>query len=130
MLANKRANTKPELMLRSELQRRGLRFRKDLRLQLDGGSPRPDVVFTRAKVAVFVDGCFWHRCPEHSTLPRRNSDYWTPKLVQNVERDRRHDEVLRAAGWTVIRIWEHIPVMEAADLIEASVRPASVEKTS
>ncbi|MEI7055630.1 very short patch repair endonuclease [Nocardioides sp. CCNWLW239] len=118
MLANKRCDTKPELRLRSELHRRGLRFRKDYRIDLGSVKPRPDVVFTRAKVVVFVDGCFWHSCPEHrGKTPRRNADYWGPKLAQNVERDRRHDDALRNAGWTVVRVWEHDSPTDAADLI-------------
>lgn len=66
-----------------------------------------DVAFTAAKVAVFVDGCFWHRCPEHATMPKRNVEFWEPKLRRNVERDRIVDVALADAGWTVIRCWEH-----------------------
>lgn len=122
MASIKRRDTKPELALRSELHRRGLRFRKDLRLDIRNVRPRPDVAFTRARVAVFVDGCFWHCCPEHGNSPGRNTEYWTPKLARNVERDRIHDEALEAAGWQVVRVWEHVPVMEAADAIEVAVR--------
>jgi DNA mismatch endonuclease, patch repair protein len=68
---------------------------------------RPDIVFTRQKVAVFVDGCFWHRCPEHGTSPRFNSSYWQTKLDRNVERDREVDDALQADGWMTLRIWEH-----------------------
>ncbi|MCB0867348.1 MAG: DNA mismatch endonuclease Vsr [Solirubrobacterales bacterium] len=68
---------------------------------------KPDVVFTRQKVAVFVDGCFWHGCPEHGTTPKANSDYWKPKLERNMARDREVDFGLTAAGWTVVRVWEH-----------------------
>lgn len=122
MLANKRTDTKPELALRSELHRRGLRFRKDYRLDLGTVKPRPDVVFTRAKVAVFVDGCFWHSCPNHrEKTPKTNIDYWVPKLAQNVERDRKHDAALREAGWAVVRVWEHVDVAEAADLVASAL---------
>lgn len=130
MLANKRAGTKPERILRSELHRRGLRFRKDYRLDLGTARPRPDIVFTRAKVAVFVDGCFWHSCPSHrGKLPKTNADFWSAKLARTVERDRQHDETLRAAGWTVIRVWEHTTVEEAANLIEATVGSATARRS-
>src|SRR3954453_8362723 len=87
MRANPRENTKPEVMLRSLLHRRGLRFRKHVAIKAKGVSVRPDVVFPRARLAVFVDGCFWHACPAHGTRPRRNADYWLPKLERNVRRD-------------------------------------------
>jgi DNA mismatch endonuclease (patch repair protein) len=70
------------------------------------------------RVAVFVDGCFWHRCPEHSTAPKTNAAWWASKLDDNVSRDRRIDERLEAAGWQVLRIWEHESPKEAADLVE------------
>lgn len=107
MLANRRVDTGPERALRSHLHGRGLRFRKDFRIKLDDLSVRADVVFPGAKVAVFVDGCFWHQCPEHKTTPKRNSEFWTPKLRRNVERDQRVNRALTEGGWTVIRSWEH-----------------------
>ncbi|MDE9364523.1 very short patch repair endonuclease [Luteipulveratus sp. YIM 133132] len=110
MLGNRRSGTKPEAALRSALHRAGLRFRKDYRLALGALKVRPDVVFTRTKVAVFVDGCFWHSCPVHGTKPIRNADYWIPKLSRNVERDREHDAALVDHGWRVIHIWEHEPL--------------------
>lgn len=118
----KRAGTKPETRIRSALHSRGLRFRKDCRLDLPGGRVRPDVVFTRAKLAVFVDGCFWHCCPEHSAIPRANSWYWAPKLERNRQRDLANDSVLRDAGWTSIRVWEHVPIDEAVNKIEKAYR--------
>lgn len=107
MAAVRRTDTKPELALRSALHRDGLRFRKDFPIRLDGARARPDIVFTRARIAVFVDGCFWHSCPQHGTRPATNTDYWNPKLERNAARDRRNTEALTSAGWTVIRIWEH-----------------------
>src|SRR4051794_22042546 len=92
--ANRHHDTKPERALRSELHARGLRFRKDLAIRAGPRLVRPDIVFTRARVAVFVDGCYWHACPEHGTLPRRNSPYWSRKLESNVERDRSVDAAL------------------------------------
>lgn len=121
MLGNRRTDTKPEKALRSALHASGLRFRKDLRLDLGEVRPRPDVAFTRQKVAVFVDGCFWHACPEHGTTPSRNADYWTPKLARNVERDRLQDEALRSHGWKVIRVWEHEPIPGAVRNISQAV---------
>lgn len=112
-----RKDTGPERILRSELHRRGLRFRTH------GALPgRPDVIFTRAKLAVFVDGCFWHRCPEHSTAPKNNSTWWADKLEANVQRDARQTTQLADLGWAVLRIWEHEDPVAAADLIERSYR--------
>lgn len=113
MRANRRTDTKPELALRRALHGRGYRYRKDYRLDLDGGRVRPDIAFTARRVAVFVDGCFWHCCPEHGSRPAANTWYWEPKLQRNVERDRVADAVLLAAGWQVVRVWEH-ETLEAA----------------
>jgi DNA mismatch endonuclease (patch repair protein) len=79
-------------------------------------------VFTRQKVAVFIDGCFWHGCPEHATVPKRNGDYWLPKLARNIERDRETDLTLRDAGWRVLRYWEHEAPAVVADSITEAVR--------
>jgi DNA mismatch endonuclease (patch repair protein) len=118
MRANRRTDTKPELALRHALHRLGYRYRKDYRLDLDGGRRvRPDVAFTARKIAVFVDGCFWHACPEHGSKPRANEWYWGPKLVRNVERDRINDAALILAGWTVVRLWEHVPLDEAISTV-------------
>lgn len=119
--AQLRRDTKPELLLRSELHRRGLRFRVDRKV-LPGLRTRPDIVFGPAKVAVFVDGCFWHSCPQHSTVPKNNREWWKVKLEANVARDRRADTALEAEGWEVLRFWEHGGVGVAADQIEAAVR--------
>jgi DNA mismatch endonuclease (patch repair protein) len=114
MKANRRTDTKPELALRHALHRLGYRYRKDYRLDLESGRRvRPDIAFTARKVAVFVDGCFWHACPEHGSKPRANEWYWGPKLIRNVERDRITDAALILAGWTVVRLWEHVPLNEA-----------------
>lgn len=122
MRGNTRTNTKPELALRSALHARGHRFRKDLRLDLDFAKPRPDIVFTRARVAVFVDGCFWHACAEHrSTTTKTNSEYWSAKLARNVERDRENDAALVRSGWTVVRIWEHERLEDAVARVESAL---------
>jgi DNA mismatch endonuclease, patch repair protein len=107
MMANRRVDTGPERALRSYLHCGGLRFRKDFRIRAEGVSVRADVVFPASKLAVFVDGCFWHQCPEHATMPKRNREFWSAKLQGNVERDQRVDRALTRAGWVVIRCWEH-----------------------
>ncbi|WP_163863959.1 very short patch repair endonuclease [Myxococcus eversor] len=96
-------DTVPERLLRSALWRTGARYR----LQSRTPYGRPDVVFVRAKVAVFIDGCFWHGCPEHYVRPRTRQEFWGPKLRTNVERDRRQTLQLEAEGWRVCRFWEH-----------------------
>lgn len=100
-----------EVALRSELHRRGMRFRKHL-APLRGLRCKPDIVFPRKRVAVFVDGCFWHRCPEHGSEPKANGEWWQQKLKANVARDRRNDAALSEAGWTVLRLWTHEPLDE------------------
>jgi DNA mismatch endonuclease (patch repair protein) len=121
MKANRRANTKPELALRSALHARGYRYRKDFRLDLPARRVRPDIAFTGRKVAVFVDGCFWHACPEHGSKPKNNEWYWSPKLLRNQERDRAADAALKDAGWTVVRLWEHVSVEDAVAAVIAAV---------
>jgi DNA mismatch endonuclease (patch repair protein) len=116
MRGNRSVDTRPELALRSELHRRGFRFRKAA-APVPGVRCRADVVFARARVAVFIDGCFWHRCPEHGISPRTNTDYWQAKLDRNVARDRRNNDALQASGWTVVRVWEHEDIVDAADRI-------------
>lgn len=122
MRANRKTDTKPEVRLRSALQRRGLRFRKNLLLRLGSVRVRPDVVFPARKVAIFVDGCFWHRCPAHGVSPRSNSAYWQEKLDGNVARDTKVTAQLRAQGWTVIRVWEHADPEDAAAAIALALR--------
>lgn len=117
MAAIRRTDTAPELRLRSTLHRLGYRFRKDLRIVVGSASARPDIVFTRQRVAVFVDGCFWHSCPEHSKPPSQNTGYWGPKLQRTIDRDLAQTQLLRDAGWTVIRIWEHDPLDEAVGAV-------------
>ncbi len=117
MSLNRRRDTRPEMAVRSELHRRGLRFRRDFPVRTADRVVRPDVVFTRWRVAVFVDGCFWHRCPEHGVEPRTNVGYWTAKLDRNVARDRAAEVSLRAEGWIVLRAWEHEDPREVADRV-------------
>jgi DNA mismatch endonuclease (patch repair protein) len=116
MQANRRRDTGPELALRRELHRRGLRFRVD-QPPVAVVRCRADIVFTRPRVAVFVDGCFWHSCPEHGNLPKANREWWRAKLDVNVARDRRNEQALVEAGWSVVRVWEHEQVDVAADKV-------------
>ena len=109
-------DTPAEMKPRRELHRRGFRYRVDTAIPgVTRG--RPDLVFPTEKVAVFVDGCFWHSCPEHATVPKENREWWVEKLLGNVERDRRHDCELRGAGWAVLRFWEHEGPIEAVDSV-------------
>lgn len=117
MRRQQRRDTSPELVLRRALHARGHRYRVDAPLP---GLPRrrADLLFTRARVAVFVDGCFWHGCPIHATAPKANHEWWQAKLARNVERDRDSDEKMRAQGWSVIRVWECMPVEDAVAAVE------------
>ena len=121
MRGNRRSDTKLEVRVRSELHRRGLRFRKQLLIAAGDVRVRADVAFPRQGLAVFLDGCFWHRCPEHGNAPRANSGYWSTKLDHNVERDRKVIAALDATGWTVLRIWEHVPASVAADQVQTTL---------
>lgn len=115
-------DTSAELALRRALHSLGLRYRLNVKVP---GAPRRtiDIAFTRAKVAIMVDGCFWHGCPLHCVPPKHNSQWWAEKLSGNIHRDAETTELLAAAGWRVLRIWEHEPVEEAAALIAEAVRP-------
>ncbi|RJK92518.1 DNA mismatch endonuclease Vsr [Vallicoccus soli] len=115
----KRRDTAPELALRRLLHRRGLRYLVDAR-PLPELRRRADLVFPAARIAVFVDGCFWHRCPEHGTEPRHNAEWWKDKLARNVTRDRETDRSLLDAGWLPLRFWEHQPSADAADVVAAA----------
>ena len=116
-----RRDTAPELALRSELHRRGLRFRVD-RAPVRGLRSRADIVLGPARVAVYVDGCFWHSCPEHGTQPVANAEFWERKLARNRERDAATNRVLGEHGWAVLRFWEHEDPVAAADRVERVVR--------
>lgn len=120
MQSNRGRDTRPEIALRSSLHQLGLRFRKNLLIRTEHGfKARPDIVFPKARIAVFVDGCFWHRCPKHATTPKRNGDFWQAKLEANVERDRLVDVALTTDGWRSIRVWEHETPARAAAAIKA-----------
>jgi DNA mismatch endonuclease, patch repair protein len=123
MQANRSRDTAPELAVRREVHRRGLRYRVASR-PLPGLRRTADLVFSRARVAVFIDGCFWHGCPTHHRLPATNRSYWEPKVERNKARDLETTAVLERAGWTVLRFWEHEDAEAVADAVERAVRSA------
>ncbi len=121
MQANRRRDTAPEMAIRRLVHARGLRYRVDAR-PLPAARHAADMIFTRARVAVFIDGCWWHGCTEHYRPPASNTTYWSRKVARNRERDRLADQALSGAGWTVVRVWEHEAPESAALRIEAVVR--------
>jgi DNA mismatch endonuclease (patch repair protein) len=125
MQSNKSRDTKPERALRSAVHARGLRYRVSAK-PLANLRRTADLVFPRAKVAVFLDGCFWHGCPEHHTVATANARFWADKVEGNRARDRDTDDRLAAAGWVSIRVWEHEDPQAAARQVEEVVRARSV----
>src|ERR1700712_2609460 len=121
MQSNKSRDTKPELALRSAVHALGLRYRVSAK-PLAGVRRTADLVFPRVKVAVFLDGCFWHGCPEHHTVASANAKFWADKVEGNRARDRNTDERLAEAGWVSVRIWEHEDPQAAARQVEKIVR--------
>jgi DNA mismatch endonuclease, patch repair protein len=127
MKANRRRDTSTELAIRLALHAAGLRYRVDAPIRIEGARPvRPDVVFTKKRVAVFIDGCFWHGCPEHGTSPATNAAYWSRKIAENQQRDARHVALLENAGWTVARVWEHEVPVAVAERVARIVREQDV----
>ncbi|SNT60293.1 T/G mismatch-specific endonuclease [Actinomadura meyerae] len=113
MLGNRNRDTSPELALRSLVHAAGLRYRVAAK-PLAGMRRTADMVFRPTRVAVFIDGCFWHGCPEHFVPPKTNPEYWRDKIGRNMERDRDTDARLEEAGWLVLRFWEHEPAAGCA----------------
>ncbi|WP_031478429.1 very short patch repair endonuclease [Streptomyces bicolor] len=121
-------DTTPEVAVRKILHAAGLRYRVNVPVP---GMPRRtiDIVFPKAKVAIFLDGCFWHGCPEHATQPKANAEWWRTKLGKNMTRDQETTEHLRAEGWTVLRYWEHeVPDRVAEDVKAAILRHKPVKQ--
>jgi DNA mismatch endonuclease (patch repair protein) len=129
MQANRGRDTGPELAVRRALHARGLRYRVNLSIPLSGSTVRPDIIFTRNRVAVFIDGCFWHGCQAHGTRPARNAAYWSAKISRNQERDAQQSASLEKAGWTVLRFWEHVPPDEAVTVIARAVAESGTEQS-
>lgn len=119
MATTKRRDTKPELALRSALHALGLRFFVDR--PIPGTRRRADIVFPTERIAVYVDGCFWHSCPEHGTIPKQNQQWWVDKLAANKRRDAETDSALQASGWAVLRFWEHDDSLAAAERVREVV---------
>lgn len=119
MRATPRRDTPCELAIRSLVHRQGLRYRVDWRIPET--RKRADLAFVSARVLVLVDGCFWHGCPRHATWPKANADWWRAKIEANIRRDREATELLRRAGWVVLRFWEHEPPLKAAARIAKTV---------
>jgi DNA mismatch endonuclease (patch repair protein) len=131
MISNRRVDTDPEIALRAALHARGLRFRKDYPVQIHGGrATRIDVAFPRARVAVFVDGCFWHACALHGQAPKSNADFWAAKLEANRKRDRLVSSSLGRDGWAVVRAWEHEPLDDVVDRVAVAVAERSARISS
>lgn len=120
MKAAKTRDTAPEIALRSELHRRGLRYRIDVR-PVKELNRRADIVFRSAKVAIFVDGCFWHGCPKHGTQAKTNAEFWQNKIKRNQARDAETNQLLKRAGWKVIRVWEHENTKKVSEKIQKIV---------
>lgn len=121
MRSNRGKNTTLELRVRRALHARGLRYR--LQQKVPGSSRRTiDIAFPRQRVAVFIDGCFWHGCPTHHTVAKTNSEFWAAKVARNRERDRETDGMLVDAGWTAARFWEHEPTESIVDEVVRLVR--------
>ncbi|MFS0868062.1 very short patch repair endonuclease [Microbacterium sp. 179-B 1A2 NHS] len=123
MKGNRSRDTEPELAVRRRLHAAGLRYRVDYR-PVPTINRRADIVFTRQRVAVFIDGCFWHGCPIHFVASRTNAEYWEPKIARNIERDAQTDELLREHGWTTARFWSHEQPDSVAAAVQAVVAPA------
>jgi DNA mismatch endonuclease (patch repair protein) len=121
MQATRRRDTPAELAIRSLIHRRGLRYRVDVS-PVKEMRRRADLVFTSARVAVFVDGCFWHGCPEHVTWPKTNAEFWRKKIAMNKARDANTNDVLTDAGWLVLRFWEHDDPIRCARTIVTAVQ--------
>ncbi|MFF4940870.1 very short patch repair endonuclease [Micromonospora chalcea] len=120
MQANTGRDTKPELALRRAVHALGLRYYVNRR-PIKAVRRTADLLFPRLKLAVFLDGCFWHGCPQHHTIAKTNTAFWSQKVATNRRRDVDTNERLTAAGWTVIRIWEHEATPDAAARIAAAV---------
>lgn len=116
MTSNRRRDTSPELAVRKLLHARGLRYLVDTPLDFDRRR-RADIVFTRARLMVFIDGCFWHGCEQHYSVPATNAEFWADKRSKNMARDADTTQRLEAEGWEVLRFWEHEGPMGVADEI-------------
>lgn len=125
MRGNRRRDTGPEMQLRRALHASGLRYWVDRRIEVAGIAVRADIVFPRHRLAVFIDGCFWHRCPAHFVASKSNVEFWASKIARNELRDRKVDNALRASDWSVLRIWAHDVEVDAVERVHAEVERSS-----
>ena len=124
MQGQRRRDTKPEMVVRRELHRRGLRYR--VQIAVLGGRRRQDIVFSTARVVVDVRGCFWHGCPIHGTMPKANAEWWQEKISANQDRDIKAERQLEDAGWTTVVAWEHDDAIEVADQVVRAVSAGKI----
>lgn len=120
MRAVRRRNTTPELAIRSQLHQHGFRFNVD-KSPIKGSRRRADIVFPKLRVAIYVDGCFWHSCPIHGSQPKTNAEFWRDKLARNHARDQETDQELIRSDWIPIRVWEHEDPIAAVKRIEETI---------
>lgn len=120
MQGNRGRDTRPELAIRRALHARGRRYFVNRR-PVPSIRRTADLVFPTARLAVFVDGCFWHGCPQHHTVAKTNADFWAEKVRGNRERDEETGRMLAEHGWTVLRLWEHVPVDDAVAQVERAL---------
>lgn len=121
MLGNRGRDTKPELAVRHLVHAQGLRYRVNARSEI-GIRRTADLLFTRMRVVVFIDGCFWHKCPTHFSMPVTNQEFWREKIDGNEQRDRQTTTLLEDRGWLVLRFWEHEDPVSVADRIVREIR--------
>ena len=122
MVANRRRDTAIEVAVRRRLHRVGLRYRVDYAPNPAQRRRRADIVFPKLRIAIYIDGCFWHGCPEHYTPPKSNAEYWHPKIARNRARDAETSDSLRSLGWLVLRYWEHENADSIAEQVANEVR--------
>ncbi|MCE0507437.1 very short patch repair endonuclease [Microbacterium sp. KKR3/1] len=127
MRGNRSRDTKPEVEVRRLLHRRGFRYRVQVR-PIASLRRTADIAFVRRRIAIFIDGCFWHGCPDHYVESKSNTKYWGAKISANVSRDSDTNSVLEAAGWTVLRFWTHLSPEEIADSIANVIRPRDLQE--
>ena len=130
MRGNRAKDTKPEVETRRLLHRKGLRFRKSYTIRIKHFRSTVDIAFPRLRLVVFIDGCFWHSCPQHGHTPKTNVAYWHAKLLGNVARDREVNALLSEAGWEIIRFWSHINPNEITESVANRVADLRAEPTS
>ena len=126
MRSNRGTGTRPEIAVRGILHARGFRYKVNAR-PVEHIRRTADILFTKQKLAIFIDGCFWHRCPDHGSQPKTNADYWAAKLERNVQRDKDTSARLTDAGWSVLRFWEHEDPVTVSQKISSAWRDLTAQ---